>query len=245
MNAGQEQSFEASWSNAVFELYNVANTAEFQRLEQEAARRQLTKEAFATKMIEGEFRAAERTRAFYIHVFLPWAEEQHARTDPRLWFVTVRSGFGKDPLAREDERRTYWKHYEYYEHWYDRLLLCSLVNNGENEKAIELIAKMKEQATASVGNTAHYGCDLDNAIGGFRETIWLDSKLAEACYGRANAYRQRGEYDKAIADYTEAIRLAPTHAGAYYGRANAYQTKGDKAKADEDLAQAKRLGYTP
>ena len=62
MNKGKEQSFEKMWTSAVFELYNVANAQDFERLEQDVAAGKLTKEAFVTKIIECESRAAEKTR---------------------------------------------------------------------------------------------------------------------------------------------------------------------------------------
>ena len=57
LNKGEEQSFEALWRDAVFELNNVANAPEFRRLELQVAARQLTKKAFVAKMIAGESRA--------------------------------------------------------------------------------------------------------------------------------------------------------------------------------------------
>ena len=38
-------------------------------------------------MILVELRAAEKTRSFHIHVFLPWAREHHAAADPARWFM--------------------------------------------------------------------------------------------------------------------------------------------------------------
>ena len=52
------------WKRAVFELYNIASTPDFQRLNREAAAGQLTKETFVVKIIECESRAAEKTRRF-------------------------------------------------------------------------------------------------------------------------------------------------------------------------------------
>ena len=109
------------WSEAVFELYNVANVQEFQRLEKEVAARKLTKVAFVAEKIECESRAAEKTRAFYIHVFLPWAKEQHAPTEPAAWFVGLRSDSRENLLlSRVDKRGTYWRDYE---DQYDSILL--------------------------------------------------------------------------------------------------------------------------
>ena len=145
LDKGKEQSFESMWMDAVFELYNIANAQDFQRLDTDVAEGQLTKAAFVTKKIECESRAAEKTRAFYIHVLLPWAKEQHAPTDPKLWYVACPSGSRERPLLlRVDKRGAYWKNYE---HLYDSILLNSLLSKGENEKAISLAAKMQKEVT--------------------------------------------------------------------------------------------------
>jgi len=144
VNKGKEQSFEALWSKAIFELYNAANAREFQRLEGEAAAGQLTKETFVRKMVECESRTAEKSRAFYIHVFLPWASEQHAPTDPKVWYVACRSDSRENLLLPYvDKRGTYWRRYE---HQYDSTLVRSLADKGEHENAIELTARMQKQA---------------------------------------------------------------------------------------------------
>ena len=109
---GKEQSFESMWSKAVFELYNIANAQDFQRLIQAAAAGQLTKETFVAKIVECESRAAEKTRAFYIHVFLPWAREQHLPTDPQSWYVAGRSDSRENLLlSHVDKRAAYWRSY--------------------------------------------------------------------------------------------------------------------------------------
>ena len=152
MNKGKEQSFETMWRGVIFELCNIDSAKDFQRIESEAAAGQLTKETFAMKMVECEFRAAEKTRAFYIHVFLPWAKEQRAPTDPKAWYLSSRSDSRENLiLSHVDKRGGYWRHYE---HWYDSIPLSALVKKGENEKAIELASKLKEQATTNEENVA-------------------------------------------------------------------------------------------
>ena len=132
------------------------------------------------------------------------------------WFFASRSDSRENLLlSHVDKRGAYWR---YYEHQYDSMLLNSLVDKGENEKAIELAAKMQREATTSEEKVTVYS-------------------------GRSRAYLKKGDYDSAIADFSEAIRLDPKSAEAYYGRGYAYARKGDKAKAEEDFAQAKKLGY--
>jgi len=111
---GKPQPFERTWCHAVFELYNVASTDQFQSLMQEAAAGRLAREQFATKIAEVESRAAEKTRSFYIHVFLPWAKENHIATDPCLWYLARRQTPGEDTVLRDElsKRGEYWKYLE-------------------------------------------------------------------------------------------------------------------------------------
>ena len=117
---GKPKPFERTWCQAVFELYNVTGTDQFQSVEREAAAGRLTREQFATKMTEIESSAAEKTRSFYIHVFLPWAKENHFATDPYQWYLATRQTPGEDPLLR-DELRKRGEHWKYLERCYDEI----------------------------------------------------------------------------------------------------------------------------
>jgi hypothetical protein len=62
-------------------------------------------DAHADDVLRAEFdkierRAAEKTRSFYIHVFLPWAKANRARTNPWIWMSGRRPGAG----SREGKR---------------------------------------------------------------------------------------------------------------------------------------------
>ena len=46
----------------------------------------MSKEAFVAGIVKYELLAAQRTRAFYLQVFLPWAEKRKLPTDATLWF---------------------------------------------------------------------------------------------------------------------------------------------------------------
>ena len=84
---GKDRSFDSLWSSAVFELYNVANARDFNRISSDAAEGRLDKQTFVAKYIGCESRAAEKTRVFYIRIFLPWAAEHRVPTEPERWFV--------------------------------------------------------------------------------------------------------------------------------------------------------------
>jgi tetratricopeptide (TPR) repeat protein len=85
---GKERSFEELWCSAVFELYNIANANEFSRVNSEAANGKTSGWQYAAKTMAVERRAAEKTRDFYLCVFLPWAKEHHICTHPHSWFVS-------------------------------------------------------------------------------------------------------------------------------------------------------------
>ena len=200
----------------MFELYNILNVRDFQRLKDDVAAGRLSKQEFVARMAEVEWRAGDKTRAFYIRVFLPWAKEHRLSTYPQLWLI----GRHADPPKSFDlwlaaENQPYRRHYEQA---YDWIVLNSLTKNHQSEKAIKLAAAMLERAVP----------------------IEEKARLYEF---RGTAYAHEQEYEMAIADYTEAVRLDSRLAGAYYGRGLAYTKKGETAKADEDFVQAKKLGY--
>ena len=85
-NADMPRSFEELWAGAVYELHNVALSREFVRLNDQAEEGKVSKEAFVAGILKFELLAAQRTRAFYVRVFLPWAEKKKLPTNPSLWF---------------------------------------------------------------------------------------------------------------------------------------------------------------
>ena len=234
------------WRKTVFELYNISNAECFRQIELQVTLGKLTKDEFARKMAEGESRAAEKTRAFYIRVFLPWAKEQHLTTNPELWFVAWRSDPGKSLLPLLPNERVRQR----YDLIYDGQMLLSLAAKGESEKVIELAAKIEKQpmtseavaALRSARGEAHGREGKFNAaIEDFSEVIRLFPKVGWAYWNRGYAYAKSGDLDKAIADYTAAIRMSPDDSKAYELRGEAYAKKGMRAEADSDVDRAKRL----
>lgn len=136
---GKERSFERMWRDAVCELYNITNAPDFRRTAQEAANGRLTREEFVVKIIEYESCAAEKTRSFYVHVFLPWAKEQRMPTDPGLWYVASRSD-PREKLLVPHETKTRGTHWKYFESWYDSIrhdLPESRIESKELGKGVE------------------------------------------------------------------------------------------------------------
>jgi tetratricopeptide (TPR) repeat protein len=109
---GKAMSFEESWRCAVFELYNTGNAATFARLDAAVAGGGITKETFVARTIDCESLAAEKTRAFYIHVYLPWAKDNRIPTDPARWYIGSRSNCKEHLLSQWDRDATYGQYYE-------------------------------------------------------------------------------------------------------------------------------------
>ena len=89
-------------------------------------------------MAEVECRAGEKTRAFYIRVFLPWAKEHRLSTNPRYvaHWPTRSDSPEKCCLCRW--RRKTGPTGGTTNKQYDWIVLNSLTKNHQSEKAIEL-----------------------------------------------------------------------------------------------------------
>jgi tetratricopeptide (TPR) repeat protein len=245
---GAERCFEDLWYDAVFELYNTLNADDISRIFRQAFEGRLQKQEFVTMIVQCESRTAERTRAFYIHVFLPWAKSNRVASRPQLWHLACRFDASENLLAgRVAKTSPYWRAYE---RDYDLLTLRALVRKGENEKALDLAGEMRKRAETPQEIAAickHAGWCLLRlkrplpAINAFTELIRVVSNDPDAYLGRAAAHMMLRETDRAIADCSEAIRLQPSDPDAYQMRGAAYDAAGDKDRARADAAMAKTL----
>jgi len=139
---GQPRTFEELWAGAVYELHNVNFSGEFVRLNDAATEGRLSKRDFVAGILKYELQAAQQTRAFYVRVFLPWAEKQRLPTDPSLWFCdwwdtseTVLQSFS-DPSAYP--WRPYARIHDWgavHRHWH----------REEFAKAIRLLQRMRTE----------------------------------------------------------------------------------------------------
>jgi tetratricopeptide (TPR) repeat protein len=249
-NAGQAQGFEDLWREVIFELYNITSANDFHRLTQQGAEGLLAKDAYIANVAYCEARAAERTRSFYVHVFLPWAKAQHLPTDPAAWFIGKRWDC-KENLAISNVKRDshYWKNYE---RAYDARRLKYLIGKGDDASAKAYAAQAVQQETTNEDKATVYAAmgiaclanrQYDKAIASYGEVIRIDPKHSAGYLGRGFSYVQIREYDRAVADYSEVIRLDPKNADAWVGRGAAYEYKGERAKAIADYTAA--LGLNP
>ena len=154
LEIGKKLSFEKTWAVAVFELYNIASAKDFDQLDRQASSGEISKDQFAAKSTEIESRAAEKTRSFYIHIFLPWTKQHHILGEPKSWYLGGRSDPETPILHDIDKTGTYWQEHErIYE---------SLVARAKTEKAKTMAspkdlpgqAAAKQQKPAGGGGTA-------------------------------------------------------------------------------------------
>ena len=211
--ADMPRSFEELWAGAVYELHNVASAREFVRLNDDAEQGKVSKEAFVAGILKYELLAAQRTRAFYLQVFLPWAEKQKLPTDPSLWFCDWWDS-PETALASFTDKSAYpWRPYARTHDWATVHLDW---RRGQFDKARKLLLRMREEQ-------------------GYEE------ERSDVSYWIGRCLARLGKPAEAVAAFSEAIRLDPDNAAAYRARGEVYQKLGEKAKAAADSAKAKEL----
>lgn len=212
-NRGKQRSFEELWAGAVYELHNVAFAREFVRLHEKAEKGTITKEDFVGGILKHELSAAQQTRAFYLHVFLPWLAKKKLPTDPTLWFCEWWDSPESVLDSFTDKAAYPWRPYG---REYDWFAVHRFWLDGEHEKNHELLKRM----------SAEEGYEEE------RPDVMYWSGLCLAKLGRPA---------EAVAALDESIRLDPEHAAAYRARGNLHKQLGASAKAEADFAKAKAL----
>jgi Flp pilus assembly protein TadD len=212
-NDGKPRSFEELWAGAVYELHNVNYAREFVRLNEEADQGKVSKEAFVAGILKYELLAAQRTRAFYLQVFLPWAEKKKLPTDPTLWFCdwwdtpeTVLKSFA-------DKSAYPWRPYARVHDW---ATVHRYWRRGKDEKALKLLEQMRAEND-------------------------YDDELSDVSYWIGRCLIRLNKPKEAISALSEAIDLDPENAPAYRTRGEVYEKLGEKSKAAADLERAKKL----
>lgn len=212
-NKGKPRSFEELWAGAIYELHNVSFATEFVRLHNEADEGKLSKEAFIAGIVRYELIAAQRTRAFYLQEYLPWAERQKQPTEPTLWFCNWWDN-SKDILKGFVDRSAYpWRPYARAHDW-------ATVHRYWRRGFVEKCRKLLDQMQAELG---------------------YDEDAADLAYWQGRCLARLGKTDDAMARFTEAIKLDPDDADSYRARGELYLSRGERAKAEADLNKAREL----
>jgi tetratricopeptide (TPR) repeat protein len=211
--AGKPRSFEELWAGAIYELHNVDYAREFKQLNKDADRGRVSKRAFVAGILKYELMAAQRTRAFYVQVFLPWAEKKRLPTDPRLWFCDWWDT-AENMLKNFTDKSAYpWRPYARQHDWATVHRQWRL---GKFSLAQRILQRMRKEE----------GYEEDRSD----VSYWIGRCLA-----------RRNKPDEALAAYDEAIRLDPGNADAYRARAELHEKLGNKEKAKADFNRAKLL----
>ncbi len=212
-NEGKPRNFEELWAGAVYELHNVNYAREFVRLNDEADRGRVSKEAFVAGILKYELKAAQRTRAFYMNVFLPWATKKKLATDPSLWFCdwwdTPESVLKSFP----DKSAYPWRPYARVHDW---ATFHRFWRRGRFANARELLERMYDEEG-------------------------YDEELADISYWLGRSLIRLNKPNEALDALNEAIHLDPQNAPAYRARGELHKKLGENAKAEADLAKAKKL----
>ncbi len=212
-NKGKPRSFEELWAGAVYELHNVSFALDFVRLHDEADQGKLSKEEFVAGIVRYELTAAQRTRAFYVQEYLPWAEREKQPTDPTLWFCNWWDS-SQDVLKSFPDRGAYpWRPYARAHDW-------ATVHRYWRRGYVEKCRKLLDQMQAETG---------------------YDEDQPDLAYWHGRCLVRLNKPAEALAKLSEAIRLAPDHAEAYRARSELYQAGGEREKAQADLAKAREL----
>jgi hypothetical protein len=103
--------FETLWMNLVFELHNIENAKEFNAIDANATEGLIEKDAYVKRVFMVEWKTMERTRKWYVEVFLPHAKRYKLPTDPALWYCDT-WGTVEEDFARYTNRTDYpWEPY--------------------------------------------------------------------------------------------------------------------------------------
>ena len=243
IDKGRELTFGQLWSNAIYELHNINGVEDFKAITEAAAEGSIPKEQFVARMFSVEYRAEQETRAFFAHVYLPWAKQKRLpRVDLSWWHCDRFESAERTFLDFADKTQYPWRPYAI---WYTSLRVKQMLLERQFDAAFALLDKELAAAADDTGraevHTLKGFCHAEQgdsaaAIKAFTHSIRLDPNDVDAYVARASAYQQRGQFDKAIEDSSQAIRIAPKNADGYDQRAYAYLTLGkiDQALADYD-----------
>jgi tetratricopeptide (TPR) repeat protein len=232
---GQERSFEELWSTLVQELYSIANANEMKNLRAKALEGDISKFEYAQQVLENEYHAAQKTRAYYLHVFFPWAKQHHVPTHPDLWHLIL-NNVTSDPLST----------HPYYEDQYFLAILLEYFQNGEYQKAIDYskkcLVEIKTKSTLGDILDLRGYCLLKQhnpkaAVEAFNQAIDINPADLIATVGRAAAYGTKNDYVNTTKDVTTATETKKSHPEGPIMSSEIYEC----LSADQTEAQKKEI----
>ena len=109
-----DSAFETLWYRMVFELLNIEGSKETRALDYDTWNRKTSEQDYVKGYFLYEYGTLERTRKWYVEVFLPHAKRNQLPTNPNTWFC----GNWTPPaelFARCTDKNAYpWKPYSAY-----------------------------------------------------------------------------------------------------------------------------------
>jgi tetratricopeptide (TPR) repeat protein len=210
---GKPRRFEELWAGAIYELHNVNFARDFVRLNDEADRGRVSKEAFVAGILRYELKAAQRTRAFYMNVFLPWAAKKKLPTDPSLWFCDWWDTSESVLRSFSDKSAYPWRPYARVHDWAS---VHRFWRRGIFNRAQKILEQMREEEG-------------------------YDEEQSDVSYWLGRCLIGLHKPTEALEAFSDAIRLDAESAAAYRARGELFKKLGKKEKADADLAKAKKL----
>jgi hypothetical protein len=110
---------EEMWSGLIYELHNIKNGKNFEKIEHDARLWICNKEEYIRRYAQLEYRAAGEMIIFYNTIWLPFCQSKNIDSNPQLWFVYLPDSFKKWMDSFTDRNGYPWHPYSEY---YDRIV---------------------------------------------------------------------------------------------------------------------------
>lgn len=233
------ENFEELWRIAVFELHNQLIMRELKNLRQRVELEQIDRDAYVSTILTLEIGTTQRTRAFYIDVYLDWFQKSTLQsTNPRSWYCNdYRS---PDDVSVNDERPAYYASQFYY------LSAIREFKRKDFIRAREFLQKMitdKDgipqlgvlKAYTILGQVNGAMGDFKSAIEDFTKALAIEPNDAVILWLRGAAYTEKGQFDLALNDYDRAINLNPDFEDALVARSREHWRRGTHKAALADV----------
>jgi tetratricopeptide (TPR) repeat protein len=247
----EQPTLERLWAYAVVELYNQASRTEFDHIDQLASDGKIRRDDYVVATLDVEEQSAQRTRAFYLKVFLPWARARKLATEPGNWYCD----FWKNRQQYIAFMRTD-PHWDFYSVGYDLTCVDQAYRLGQYGRAEAILNRLLSRQSTLVQDelaSVRYWLgyvrwgqgDLQKAAAEFATAVAADPTLADAYLTRGELLVYLGSYDQAIEPLTKFIDQFPARgpsdqADAHCNRGTCYVRVGKNDEALSDFEEVLR-----
>lgn len=119
----QSDQAEQQWAGLVYELHNIQNGPEFEKIEEDARNFRCTEEEYIMRYARLEYKAAQATAQFYKELWKPFCRSQGRSTIPQHWFYYLPPTFEGWAATFTDKKSYPWHPYEGY---YQKIIKTAL-----------------------------------------------------------------------------------------------------------------------